>query len=145
MNRKNNKLFQLEALTARGFTLIEIMIVVVIIAILASIIVPKIMGRPEQARMVKARTDIISIQNAMELYKLDNSFYPSTSQGIKALVEKPSTDPIPDNWQGYLNSIPKDPWGNEYFYENPGKHDQIDIWSNGPPGKNETIGNWMIK
>ncbi len=133
-----------------GFTLIEVMVVVVIMAILAAIIVPKILSRPEQARIVKARQDIASIQNAMELYKLDNGFYPSNDQGIAALVTKPSTEPQPTNWEpgGYLKRIPVDPWGHTYQYANPGHHGDIDIFSYGPThqpggtGNNATIGNW---
>ena len=131
----------------RGFTLIEVMVVVVILAILAAIIVPRILKRPEQARVVAARQDILAIQNAMALYKLDNGFYPSTNQGIQALVTKPSGDPKPENWaaDGYLKKLPLDPWGNQYKYLHPGKHGNIDIWSAGPPDsadKNAVIGNW---
>lgn len=134
----------------QAFTLIEVMVVVVIMAILAAIIVPQIMSRPNQARVVATKQDILSIENAMELYKLDNASYPSTEQGIQALVEKPSTDPVPDNWNGpYLKgSLPKDPWGHDYHYENPGQHGDIDIFSYGPSnqpggtGENATIGNW---
>lgn len=134
---------------ARGFTLIEVMVVVVILAILAAIIVPRILKRPEQARVVAARQDILAIQNAMALYKLDNGFYPSTSQGIQALVNQPSDDPKPQNWAagGYLKKLPLDPWGNQYKYLHPGKHGSIDIWSAGPPdnsGKNAVIGNWDV-
>lgn len=133
----------------RGFTLIEVMVVVVILAILASIIVPRILSRPEQARVTAAKQDILSIQNAMALYKLDNGFYPTSEQGIAALVSKPSGDPVPQNYaeNGYLKKLPKDPWGNAYQYANPGKHGSIDIWSEGPPnssasGQSHEIGNW---
>jgi general secretion pathway protein G len=129
-----------------GFTLIEIMVVVVIIAILAAVVVPRIMSRPEQARKVKAKTDIMQIQSAMDLYKLDNGFYPSAEQGIAALVRKPNGDPQPQEWQvgGYLKEIPSDPWGHGYHYANPGQHSSVDIWTDGAsntPGK-DTIGNW---
>lgn len=129
---------------SRGFTLIEVMVVVVILAILAAIIVPRILKRPEQARIVAARQDILGIQNALSLYKLDNGFYPSTSQGIQALIAKPSDSPVPQNWSGYLKKMPIDPWGKPYQYLHPGKHGSVDIWSDGPPdsaGK-KTIGNW---
>lgn len=133
-------------INSRAFTLIEVMVVVVILAILAAIIVPRILKRPEQARIVAARQDILSIQNALSLYKLDNGFYPSTSQGIQALVSKPSGTPTPDNYAsgGYLKKLPKDPWGQPYNYLHPGKHGSVDIWSNGPPGSSqkEEIGNW---
>lgn len=138
----------------RGFSLIEIMVVVVIIGILAALVVPKIMSRPEQARIVKAEADISSIQSALDLYKLDNGFYPSTNQGLQALVTKPSTAPRPHNWKtgGYLQRLPVDPWGQPYHYLNPGVHNAngIDIFSYGPTGQpsgtgeNATIGNWQI-
>lgn len=132
----------------QGFTLIEIMVVVVIIAILAAIVVPRIMSRPEQARLVKAKADILAIQNAMNLYRLDNGFYPSTTQGIEALVNKPSGDPQPELWpqEGYLSQLPKDPWGHAYHYKNPGAHGVVDIWTeglNGVSGKG-VLGNWQV-
>ncbi len=134
----------------RGFTLIEVMVVVVILAILAAIVVPKIMSRPEQAKMVKAKQDIMAINNAMDLYKLDNGFYPTTDQGINALVTQPTGEPVPQNWHGYLKSVPQDPWGHPYQYLNPGKHGEIDIFSYGSTGQttgeNEAnvIGNWEV-
>lgn len=131
---------------SRGFTLIEVMVVVVILAILAAIIVPRILKRPEQARVTAAQQDILGIQNALSLYKLDNGFYPSTAQGIPALVNKPSDTPVPQNWAdgGYLKKIPVDPWGNHYQYAHPGKHESVDIWSKGPPDASppKEIGNW---
>ena len=134
----------------RGFTLVEVMVVVVIIAILAAIVVPKIMHRPDQAKVVAARQDVLAIQNALDLYKLDNGFYPSNDQSIKALVVKPSTDPKPENWQvgGYLKQTPVDPWGHPYHYANPGQHGDIDIYTYGAnnqpegTGINATLGNW---
>ena len=136
-----------------GFTLIEVMVVVVIMAILAAIVVPRIIDRPDQAKIVAAKQDILAIQNAMDLYKLDNGVYPTTAQGIKALVTKPTTSPIPQNWQagGYLKSMPVDPWGHPYRYANPGQHGPIDIWTYGAnnkpggTGMNATIGNWTSK
>ncbi len=131
---------------ARGFTLIEIMVVVVILGILAAILVPKIMNRPEQARIVKAKQDVLAIENALDLYKLDNAVYPTTDQGLKALVEKPSSDPVPQNWQdgGYIKSISADPWGNPYQYVN--DNGDIKIFSYGPQGSGgnskDEIGNW---
>ena len=132
---------------SNGFTLIEVMVVVVILAILAAIIVPRVLKRPEQARMAAARADIRAIQNAMELYKLDNGFYPSTEQGIQALVSKPSSSPVPQNWSanGYLPKLMMDPWQRPFHYSHPGKHGSIDIWSEGPQdssGKEAVIGNW---
>ena len=132
--------------TARGFTLIEVMVVVVILGILAAIIVPKIMSRPEQARIVKVKQDILAIQSALDLYKLDNSFYPTTDQGLQALVSKPTSDPVPRNWKegGYLQQLPVDPWSEPYQYTN--ENDQLRIFSYGPKGKdgNSEIGNWNV-
>lgn len=135
----------------QGFTLIEIMVVVVILSILAAIVVPRIMDRPDQARIVKARSDIRVIESAMKLYRLDNHFYPSTEQGIEALVNRPTGEPEPRNWKegGYLDRLSKDPWGNEYLYLKPGVHDEIDIFSRGADGQpggegvNADIGNWQ--
>ena len=132
----------------KGFSLIEIMVVVVILGILASIVVPKIMNRPDEARMVKAKQDILSIQNALDLYKLDNGVYPSTDQGLNALVEKPTASPVPQDWKTYLQSLPKDPWGRDYLYLNPGEHGEVDIFTYGADGQpggtgvNAEIGNW---
>ncbi|OGT39466.1 MAG: type II secretion system protein GspG [Gammaproteobacteria bacterium RIFCSPHIGHO2_12_FULL_38_14] len=131
-----------------GFTLIEVMVVVVILAILAAVIVPNILKRPEQARITAVKQDILSIQNALSLYKLDNGFYPTTSQGLKALVAKPSSSPVPQNWAsgGYLKKLPVDPWGNPYHYAHPGQHGNVDIWSDGAPsdsGVKKEIGNWQ--
>jgi general secretion pathway protein G len=132
----------------QGFTLIEIMIVVVILGILATLIVPKIINRPDQARIVKAQQDILAIENALELYKLDNSVYPSTEQGLQALLIKPTTEPMPLDWKegGYLKALPMDPWGHPYQYLNPGSHGEIDIFSYGPKGSNSksVIGNWSV-
>jgi len=133
-----------------GFTLIEVMVVVVILGILASIIVPKIMDKPDEARIVKAKQDIRAIQSALEMYKLDNYVYPTTDQGLQALVKKPSTDPVPPHWKQYLDRLPIDPWDRPYQYLNPGVHGTVDIWSYGPNGPsggtNATgvIGNWNL-
>jgi general secretion pathway protein G len=134
----------------RGFTLIEVMVVVVILSILAAFIVPRIMDRPDQARRVRARNDIRAIESALNLYRLDNGFYPSGEQGLAALVHKPSGDPEPKNWKegGYLEELPVDPWGNPYIYLNPGIHKKIDIMSLGADGRpggegnDADIGNW---
>lgn len=135
----------------RGFTLIEIMVVIVILGILASLVVPKIMGRPDEARIVAAKQDMSSILQALKLYKLDNQRYPSTEQGLQALVSKPQAAPIPKNWNagGYLEKLPLDPWGNPYRYLNPGVHGEIDVISfgadgaQGGEGSDADIGNWM--
>ena len=134
----------------QGFTLIEVMVVVVILGILAAVIVPKVINRPEQARVVRAQEDIASIDNAMDLYKLDNGYYPSTDQGIQALVTQPTTDPVPQNWRQYLKQSPMDPWGRPYQYLNPGVHGDIDVFTYGPTGRpggtgeNAEIGNWNL-
>ena len=133
----------------RGFSLIEIMVVVVILGILAALVVTKIMNRPDEARKVKAKQDVMAIQNALELYKLDNGNYPSQEQGLQALVSKPTTSPAPQNWNAYLKSLPRDPWGNPYDYLNPGQHGDVDVSTNGPGDHAEgedsaggLIGNW---
>ena len=136
----------------RGFTLIEVMVVVVILGILAAIIVPKVMNRPEQARLVKAKQDVLALENALDLYKLDNGQYPTTDQGLAALVTKPDSNPIPSDWKagGYLKQLPRDPWGRPYQYLNPGQHGEYDIYSLGADGReggtgvNATIGNWNL-
>lgn len=113
-----------------GFTLIEIMVVVAIIAILGAAVVPKIMNNPDKARRVRAATDIGAIAQALEMYKLDNYAYPSTDQGLIALVEKPTGDPEPANWSdGYLKSLQKDPWGRDYIYVSPGESSDFDLIS----------------
>lgn len=120
-----------------GFTLIEIMVVIAIIGILATLIVPNIMGRPDEARVTAAKHDVGTINQALKLYRLDIGRYPTTEQGLKALVERPTSEPIPQNWKtgGYLSSVPKDPWGNAYFYSNPGTRGEIDVISYGVDGK----------
>jgi general secretion pathway protein G len=125
-----------------GFTLIEVMVVVVILGILAAIIVPKIMSRPEQARAVKAKQDIASIQSALDLYKLDTGMYPSTEQGLQALVTQPTTPPIPENWDqgGYLKALPMDPWGQPYQYENNNGNIRISSFGSGGKDSNTEIG-----
>lgn len=134
-----------------GFTLIEVMVVVVILGILASIIVPKIMDKPAEARIVKAKQDIRAIQSALEMYKLDNFVYPTTDQGLQALVTKPTTNPVPPHWKQYLDRLPMDPWDNPYQYLNPGVHGPIDIWTYGPKGPSggssgtDVIGNWNLE
>jgi general secretion pathway protein G len=130
-----------------GFTLIELMVVVVILGILAAVVVPRVMDRPEQARITAAKNDIRAIKSALDMYKLDNHRYPTTDQGLEALVEEPASDPQPKNWNKYLDRVPQDPWGNPYQYLNPGKHGDIDIFSLGPdgqPGGDDDIGSWQL-
>nr|WP_175330500.1 MULTISPECIES: type II secretion system major pseudopilin GspG [Ichthyocystis] len=123
-----------------GFTLIEIMVVVVILGILAALIVPKVINRPDDARIVAARQDISSIVQALKLYRLDIGRYPTQDQGLEALVEKPKIAPIPVNWKegGYLDKLPSDPWGNSYKYMIPGKHGEMDVCSNGADGEDDS-------
>ena len=135
-----------------GFTLIEILVVVTILAILGALVVPKIMDRPNDARVVTAKHDLGTLVAALKLYKLDNGRYPTTDQGLKALVEKPSSDPLPANWKqgGYLEKMPKDPWGHDYLYLNPGIKGEIDVMSYGADGQEggegfgADLGSWML-
>jgi general secretion pathway protein G len=122
----------------QGFTLIEILVVVTILAILGALVVPKIMDRPNDARVTAAKQDVAAIMSALKLYKLDNGRYPSQEQGLRALVEKPSSEPVPTNWKsgGYLEKMPKDPWGREYMYVKPGiAGAEIDVISYGADGQ----------
>ena len=132
----------------KGFTFMEIMVVIVIIAILAVMIVPNILKRVDQARVAKAENDIRTLDTALDMYKLDNGFYPTTEQGLGALTVKPNTPPVPGNWsEAYVKQLPKDPCGNFYQYAMPGKHGNgsYDVWSKGPPGENKDIGNWNLE
>lgn len=136
-----------------GFTLLEILIVITILGILASLVAVKIMDRPGEARTTKAELDIKSLENALKLFRLDNGFYPSTDQGLRALIEKPTIGRIPQHWRkgGYLEtqSVPKDPWGNEYLYLCPGvRNRDFDLWSYGADGvaggegEDQDVTNW---
>ena len=132
-----------------GFTLIELMVVVVILAVLAAFVAPKLMDRPDEARLVKAKSDISAIASTLELYRLDNFVYPTTDQGLEALVTEPTDDPQPKNWKPYLDQMPTDPWGNPYLYLSPGEHGDFDLFTYGADGQeggdgvNATIGNWV--
>lgn len=121
----------------RGFTLIEIMVVMVILGLLVAIVAPNIMGRSDQAKVTVAETQLSNIANALDLYRLDNSHYPSTQQGLEALVSKPTGSPEPKNWNpdGYLKSVPEDPWGSEYQYVSPGTEGPYDLYSYGSDGQ----------
>jgi general secretion pathway protein G len=140
----------------RGFTLIELMVVVVILGILAGLIIPRIMGRPEEAKQLKAKMQIEQLEQSLKLYCLDNGEYPTTEQGLTALVEKPATEPIPKRWRegGYLEKgkVPKDPWGNPYIYVSPGSHSSdFDLESygadgeEGGEGKYADVENWNLE
>lgn len=132
---------------ARGFSLIEIMVVLVIIGLLASIIGPRILGTAEDARKKKVLADFANVETALKLYKLDNYVYPSTEQGLQALVEETTIAPVPKNFKdgGYMEKLPKDPWGGDYIYVSPGDHGDFDIYSLGADGQGEEtlIGNWQ--
>ncbi len=133
-----------------AFTLIEILVVVAILGILAAIIVPRVMDRPDEAKRVAAKADVAAIVQALKLYRLDNGFYPATDQGLAALVQRPASAPVPNNWKqgGYLERLPKDPWGSDYQYLNPGVKGEIDVFSlgadrtRGGDGSGADIGNW---
>jgi general secretion pathway protein G len=133
----------------QGFTLIEIMVVLVIIGVLAALIVPSVLERTDEAKTTAARTDIASIMQALKLYRLDNQRYPGADQGLEALVRKPTAGAVPANWRPYLEKLPRDPWGQPYQYLNPGVKAEIDVFSFGADGqaggegKNADIGSWQ--
>ncbi|MCB1396378.1 MAG: type II secretion system major pseudopilin GspG [Rhodobacter sp.] len=120
-----------------GLTLIEVMVVVVILALLAVVIVPRVIDRPDQARAARAQADIAALASALNLYRLDNGSYPTTEQGLEALVTRPTSSPVPANWTsgGYMDRVPADPWGNAYLYLQPGVHGPFDILSQGADGR----------
>ena len=136
---------------ARGFTLIEIMVVVVIMGILASLVVPKLIARTGESKVAAAKVDIATVMQALKLYRLDNQRYPTTEQGLHALIEKPTTGPAANGWKagGYLEKMPKDPWGNPYQYLSPGIHGEIDVFSYGADGQaggegeDADVGSWQ--
>jgi general secretion pathway protein G len=133
----------------RGFTLIELMVVLAIIGVLAALIVPNVMGRADDARVTAARTDVANLMQALKLYRLDNQRYPTAEQGLSALVTKPSSGPAPSNWKTYLEKLPNDPWGKPYQYMNPGLKGEVDVLSFGADGAaggegiNADIGSWQ--
>jgi general secretion pathway protein G len=135
---------------SRGFTLIEVMVVIVILGVLAALVVPKVMSRPDEARVVAAKQDISAIMQALKLYKLDNRRYPSAEQGLQALVTKPAAAPVPDNWKSYLDKLPLDPWGKPYQYIMPGLKGEVDVMSfgadgiSGGEGFDADVGSWNL-
>ena len=135
-------------LLARGFTLIELMVVLVIIGVLAALIVPNVLDRADDARTTAAKTDVNNLMQALKLYKLDNQRFPTAEQGLNALVAKPATGPVPPNWRRYLDKLPADPWNRPYQYLNPGLHGEVDVLSLGADGqaggegKDADIGSW---
>ena len=143
LNKKNN------VKTNHGFSLLELMVVIVILGILASMIVPNLMGSTERANMQKAVSDITTLETSLSMYKMDNYNYPSTEQGLDALVTETDVEPLPRRFpeDGYVKRLPNDPWGNEYQLLNPGEHSKVDVFSMGPDGEAATdddIGNWNL-
>lgn len=140
-------------LRAAGFTLLELLVVILILGLLVAIVTPRILGRTDEAKRTAAQVQIKQLEGALDLYRLDNGFYPTTEQGLRALVEQPTTTPIPPKWRegGYLPSVPQDPWGNAYVYLSPGTHGEFDLLSygaDGEPGgegKNADIHNWDLE
>ena len=139
----------LSRLVQRGFTLIELMVVLVIIGVLAALIVPNVLERADDARATAAKTDVNNLMQALKLYKLDNQRYPTAEQGLQALLVKPTSGPLPANWKPYLDQLPNDPWGKPYLYLNPGIKGEIDVLSFGADGqaggegKNADVGSWQ--
>ncbi|NJB68765.1 general secretion pathway protein G [Desulfobaculum xiamenense] len=148
-----NSVESLRRRAQRGFTLIELMVVIVILGVLAGLVVPQLMDEPQKARVVKAKMQIESLTTSLQKFYLDNGFYPSTEQGLQALVSKPSVGRIPREYPsgGYISKIPKDPWGGDYIYLSPGEHGKFDIISyggdneEGGQGNDADVGNWQLQ
>ncbi|MGJ8581602.1 MAG: type II secretion system major pseudopilin GspG [Psychromonas sp.] len=133
----------------KGFTLLEIMVVIVILGVLAAMVVPNLIGNKDKADIQKVKSDIVALENSLDMYKLDNSVYPTTDQGLEALVSEPSVSPTPRNYRedGYIKRLPQDPWGNDYVLNSPGENGKIDILSvglDGEEGTDDDIGNWNL-
>lgn len=134
----------------KGFSLIEVMVVIVILGLLATLILPNVLGSAEQANRQKAKSDIVALENALSQYKLDNGMFPTTEQGLEALINEPTVDPLPRNYRrgGYIQRLPLDPYGSEYMLLSPGENSDIDIFSAGEdrqPGTDDDIGNWNLE
>jgi len=133
-----------------GFTLIELMVVIMILGVLAALVVPRVMSRPDEARAIAARQDIAQVMQALKLYRLDNGRYPTTEQGLQALVSRPSSGPAAENWKSYLDKLPKDPWGRPYQFLSPGLKGEIDVFSlgadgqSGGTGSDADVGSWDL-
>ncbi|OGB53986.1 MAG: type II secretion system protein GspG [Burkholderiales bacterium RIFOXYD12_FULL_59_19] len=146
MNKKSSLLLRR---LQRGFTLIELMVVLLIIGVLAALIVPNVLDRADDARVTAAKTDVANLMQALKLYRLDNQRYPSAEQGLQALLVKPTTTPVPGNWKNYLDKLPQDPWGQAYIYLNPGIKGEVDVMSygadgqSGGEGRDADIGSWQ--
>jgi general secretion pathway protein G len=144
-----SRITRIRITAGHGFTLIELMVVLVIIGVLAALIVPNVLDRADDARVTAARTDVANLSQALKLYRLDNQRYPTGGQGLQALVAKPTVDPIPANWKPYLDKLPNDPWGRPYQYLNPGIKGEVDVMSfgadgkSGGEGKDADIGSWQ--
>lgn len=135
--------------STRGFTLLEVMVVIVIIGMMLSVVVPNLMGSQDTAKLQKAVQDITALENSLSMYKLDNNDYPSTEQGLEALTDQTDIEPLPRRFpeDGYVKRLPKDPWGNEYILLNPGEHGKMDVFTSGPDGEvgtEDDIGNWNL-
>jgi general secretion pathway protein G len=145
----SSRIQRLRQAASRGFTLIELMVVLVIIGLLAALIVPNVLDRADDARLTAARTDVSNIMQSLKLYRLDNQRYPTGEQGLQALVTKPTTTPTPANWRPYLEKLPQDPWGQPYKYLNPGLKGEVDVFSlgadgkEGGEGKDADLGSWQ--
>jgi general secretion pathway protein G len=148
-SRINLRLSRMRLAANRGFTLIELMVVLVIIGLLAALIVPNVLDRADDARLTAARTDVSNVMQSLKLYRLDNQRYPTGEQGLQALVTKPTASPVPQNWRPYLEKLPQDPWGQPYKYLNPGLKGEVDVFSlgadgkEGGEGKDADIGSWQ--
>lgn len=133
---------------ARGFTLIELIVAITIVAVMGAVVVPAVMNHVSEARRTAARSDVNTLMQALKLYKMDNGRYPSADQGLNALVAKPTSGNVPNNWKVYVEKLPKDPWGNPYQYDNPGLKGEVDVYSLGADGKpggdgnDADIGSW---